>query len=139
MHPRTREVRQPDPSRHARGWASAIAMAAIALAAALVHAQSPWHGDYFPNVELRTQDNETVRFYDAIKGKTVAIELMYTTCKFSCPLETARLAEVYRLLGPRMGKDIFFFSISIDPSHDTPAVLKTFASQYSAGPGWTFL
>jgi hypothetical protein len=63
----------------------------------------------FPNVELVTQDGKKVRFYDdLIKGKVVAIELMYTTCKYNCPLETARLVQVQKLLGDRMGKDVFF-------------------------------
>jgi protein SCO1/2 len=102
-------------------------------------AQSRWHEQYFPNVELTTQNGERVRFYDLIKGRTVAIELIYTSCQFACPLETARLAQVQKLLGDHMGKDIFFYSISIDPAHDTPAVMKAFAEQFGAGPGWTFL
>ena len=111
----------------------------IATATAAASAQSRWHGDYFPNVELTTQHGEHVRFYDLIKGRTVAIELIYTSCQFACPLETARLAQVQKLLGDRMGKDIFFYSISIDPAHDTPAVMKAFAEKFQAGPGWTFL
>ena len=102
-------------------------------------AQSPWHERYFPNVELTTHTGAHVRFYDLIKGKKVAIELIYTTCQFACPLETARLAQVQTLLGDRMGRDIFFYSISIDPDHDTPTVLRAFADKYHAGPGWTFL
>src|SRR5262249_49164807 len=39
----------------------------------------------------------------------------------------------------RVGKDIFFYSISIDPEHDTPAVLKAYAEDWKTGPGWTFL
>jgi protein SCO1/2 len=73
------------------------------------------------------------------QGKIVAVNLIYTTCKYACPLETARLAQVARLLGARMGRDIFFYSISIDPEVDTPAVLKAYAQKYGAGPGWTFL
>jgi len=46
---------------------------------------------------------------------------------------------VQTLLGDRMGKDVFFYSISIDPERDTPAALKAFAEKYHAGPGWTFL
>ena len=110
----------------------------VAAARAGVTAQS-WHAQYFPNVELTTHTGARVHFYDLIKGKTVAIELIYTTCQFACPLETARLAQVQDLLGERMGKDVFFLSISIDPAHDTPAVLKAFARKYHAGPGWTFL
>ena len=100
---------------------------------------TPWNEQYFPDVQLTTQDGARVRFYDLIKGKTVAIELIYTSCRFACPLETARLAQVQRLLGDRMGRDVFFYSISIDPEHDTPAVLKAFAETFHAGAGWTFL
>jgi len=95
---------------------------------------------HFPNVELFTQNGEKVRFYDdLIKDKVVAINLIYTTCKYSCPLETARLVQLQKLLGNRMGKDIFFYSISIEPEHDTPQVLKDYAEKYHVGPGWLFL
>jgi protein SCO1/2 len=99
-----------------------------------------WGAGYFPNVPLTTQDGVPVRFYDdVIKGRIVAINLIYTTCKYACPLETARLSQVAKLLGDRMGRDVFFYSITIDPDHDTPAVLKEYAAKYQAGPGWTFL
>jgi protein SCO1/2 len=38
-----------------------------------------------------------------------------------------------------VGKDIFFYSITIDPKTDTPSVLKAYAEKFHAGPGWTFL
>lgn len=99
-----------------------------------------WGAAYFPNVELTTQDGAKVRFYDdLLKGKSVAVNVIYTSCKDECPLETAILAQVQRLLGERMGKDIFFYSISIDPTHDTPQVLKAYAEKFGAGPGWLFL
>jgi len=125
-------------STNIRWWRLMLAAWLIGLSA-VVMGQSRWHDGYFPNVRLTTQNGERVRFYDLIKGRTVAIELIYTTCQFACPLETARLAQVQTLLGERMGKDIFFYSISIDPAHDTPAVMKAFAKKFGAGPGWTFL
>jgi protein SCO1/2 len=95
---------------------------------------------HFPNVELITQDGKKVRFYDdLIKGKVVAIELMYTTCKYNCPLETARLVQLQKMMGDRMGKDVFFYSITIEPEIDTPKVLKAYTEKYHIGPGWTFL
>jgi len=107
---------------------------------ATAKADSQWGENHFPNVELTTQDGKKVHFYDdLIKGKIVALELIYTTCKYNCPLETARLVQVQKLLGDRMGKDIFFYSITIDPEHDTPAVLKEYAGKYHVGPGWLFL
>jgi len=92
-----------------------------------------------PDVTLVNQDGESVNFYDLVKGRTVAIDLIYTTCQYACPLESARLSRMQQLLGDRMGKDIFFISISIDPEHDTPAALKAYGKKYDAGPGWIFL
>ena len=99
-----------------------------------------WGADYFPNVPLTTQEGRIVHFYDdLLKGKAVAINLIYTHCSASCPLETAKLAQVQRLLGDRVGKDVFFYSISIDPRRDTPEVLKAYAQKFHVGPGWLFL
>ena len=94
--------------------------------------------DYFPNVELTTQEGKKVRFYDdVLKGKQVAINAIFTTCKDVCPLETANLVQLRRVLGERVGKDVFLYSISIDPKHDTPEVLKAYAEKF--GADWTFL
>jgi protein SCO1 len=99
-----------------------------------------WGADYFPNVPLTTQDGKVVHFYDdLLKGKAVAINLMYTHCSGSCPLETARMAQVQRLLGDRVGKEIFFYSITVEPDRDTPEVLKAYAARYHVKPGWLFL
>jgi protein SCO1/2 len=118
----------------------ATAMFAVFHTASTAADNTKWGAGYFPNVPLTTQDGAPVRFYDdLLKGKIVAVNLIYTTCKYACPLETARLAQVARLLGDRMGRDVFFYSITIDPEHDTPAVLKEYAAKYQAGPGWTFL
>lgn len=113
---------------------------ATAVPAAPSRVANRYGAGYFPNVPLVTQDGKTVRFYDdLLKGKSVAVNIIYTSCKDECPLETARLAQLQRLLGPRMGKDIFFYSISIDPEHDTPEVLKAYMEKFGVGPGWTFL
>jgi protein SCO1/2 len=122
----------------ARWW---LAGALFAVFASVAAADSPRFGpDYFPNVTLTTQDGVDVRFYDdLLKGKIVAINLIYTTCQYACPLETARMAQVQKKLGDRMGREIFFYSITIDPDHDTPAVLKEYAEKFHAGPGWLFL
>ncbi|MBV8754726.1 MAG: SCO family protein [Hyphomicrobiales bacterium] len=119
-----------------------IAAAVLSLAAVIVGVTVAAAGRLGENanVPLVTQDGEQVRFYDdLIKGKIVAVNFIYTSCLFTCPLETARLAQVQRILGDRVGKDIFFYSISIDPEHDTPAVLKEYMQEFEVGPGWTFL
>jgi len=99
-----------------------------------------WGAGYFPNVPLVTHEGKTVRFYDdLLKGKSVAVNIIYTGCSAECPLETARLAQLQRLLGERMGRDIVFYSISIDPLNDTPEVLRAYMKKFDIGPGWTFL
>src|SRR5262249_39562537 len=128
-------------------WAGFAVIAAILFTAILLTGATPaaadnsrWGANYFPNVVLTTQDGQKVHFYDdVLKGKSVVIDLIYTTCGYACPLETARLVQVQKMLGDRVGKDIFFYSITIDPAHDTPKVLKAYAEKYHVGPGWTFL
>src|SRR6058998_2034096 len=127
-----------------RSWggiaAGLFAGAVVFLSVGFASAANRWGADYFPNVPLVTQDGTTVHLYDdLLKGRSVAINVMYTSCKDECPLETARLAQLQRLLGERMGKDIFFYSITIDPKRDTPKVLKAYAEKYGVGPGWLFL
>lgn len=101
---------------------------------------SVWGAGYFPNVRLTTHDGRTVRFFDdLVEGRVVAINFIYTTCPDACPMETARMIEVHRLLGDRVGKDVFFYSITIDPERDTPEVLRRYVESWGVGKGWTFL
>ena len=101
---------------------------------------SPWGANYFPNTTLVNQDGKKLKFYDdMLKGKVVMINFMYSACHDACPLETAKLRQVQEELGARVGKDIFMYSISIDPTNDTPATLKEYAAKYKVAPGWQFL
>ncbi|MBI5288101.1 MAG: SCO family protein [Chloroflexi bacterium] len=94
----------------------------------------------FPNVWLRTHENRKVRFYDdLLKGKSVLISFIFTACKDLCPMTTINLKEVQDLMGDRVGRDLFFYSISLDPEHDTPFVRAEYASAFQVGPGWEFL
>ena len=95
---------------------------------------------YFPNIPLVTHEGQEVRFYDdLIADKVVAINFIFTSCPDSCPAETAKLVAVQRELGDRVGRDIFMYSISIDPEYDTPEILKAYREKFAIKPGWTFL
>ncbi|WPC06103.1 SCO family protein [Pseudomonas benzenivorans] len=125
-------------------WVWLIAAAALLAVTALSYgrpaAAERWGADYFPNVPLVTQDGKRVRLYDdLLKGKAVVINVIYTHCQDKCPLGTAKLAQVQRLLGDKVGREIFFYSLSIDPERDSPAVLKAYAERFRVGPGWLFL
>jgi len=95
---------------------------------------------YFPNLELRTHEDRPVRFYDdLIKDKIVLINFMYATCEGVCPGITANLTKVQRLLGDRIGRDVFMYSITLKPEQDSAAVLRDYAAMHGVGPGWLFL
>lgn len=128
-------------------WTAPVTAAAAAPAPA---APSPiasqgsggqiWGADYFPDLPLTGHDGKSYRlFSDLLKDKVVAINFIYTSCPDVCALETARLREVQEILGDRVGRDVFLYSITIDPKHDTPAVLKRYAEKFEVGPGWLFL
>jgi protein SCO1/2 len=94
----------------------------------------------FPNVTLTTQDGKKVKFYDdLIKDKIVLLNFFYVKCQGICPGATANLAKVQKLLGDRVGRDIFMYSITLKPEEDTPAVLNKYAKAYKTKPGWLFL
>ena len=121
--------------------ATTAALAPFALAVA--GKAGEFHQDgaaWFTNVEVKTHDGRTLRFYDDVmKGKIVMINFFFTDCDAICPLMTENLARVQELLGPRVGTEIFMASISLQPEHDTPEVLAAYAKTYGIGPGWVLL
>lgn len=95
---------------------------------------------YFTNLPLVTHENKPVRFYDdLIKGRIVMINVMFATCTSICSPMTKNLAKVQEYLGDDVGRNTSIISISADPEHDTPAVLKQFADDHGAKSGWYFV
>jgi protein SCO1/2 len=104
------------------------------------HPASPGVSRY-TNAVLRTQDNKEVKFYDdLIRGRQVVVNFMYAECHGSCPMVTQTMKRTYRALKDRMGKNLFFCSITTKPEEDTPAALKHYAEMRQVDlPGWSFL
>jgi protein SCO1/2 len=95
---------------------------------------------HFPNVLLTTHEGKKVRFYDdLIRDKIVLFNFMYVKCDGVCPGITANLVRVQKLLGSRLGRDIFMHSFTLKPEEDTPAVLRSYAEAYKIGKGWSLL
>jgi cytochrome oxidase Cu insertion factor (SCO1/SenC/PrrC family) len=93
-----------------------------------------------PDVDVLDQDGNQLRFYtDLIKGKTIAINFIFTNCTTICPPLAATFQRVQKQMGDKVGKDIHFISISVDPLTDTPERLKAWGAKFKAGPGWTFV
>ena len=95
--------------------------------------------DCLPAVTLVDQRGRDVTLA-SLKGRPVLIDFIYTTCPGPCPLMTSRMAAVAKLLGPKLGSQVTFVSISIDPEHDRPAELEKYAREHGADDaGWLFL
>ena len=93
-----------------------------------------------PDIEVLDQDGRKLHFYnDLVRGKTVAINFIFTTCTTICPPLGATFARVRKDLGERVGRDVELISISVDPATDTPERLKAWGAKFHAGPGWTFV
>lgn len=95
---------------------------------------------YFTDNPVVTQDGETLKFYsDVLKDRIVVVNLFYTECKGSCPLNNQKLSHVQDLLGERFGSDYIFVSVSLDPKTDTQEKIKKYADSFGARDGWLFL
>lgn len=93
-----------------------------------------------PDATVYDQNGRRLRFYsDLVKGKTVAINFIFTTCTATCPTLTATFRRVQQALGDRVGRDTGLISVSVDPTTDVPERLRAYAAKFDAGPGWTFV
>lgn len=129
-------------------WSGALRAACLAVMLALAacgNREAP--GDYpaantndcLPKVSLLDQRGAPVSL-DSLKGKPVLINFIYTSCASTCPLLTAKMAQVAHALGSQLGDKVTIASISIDPEHDTPAALAKYAAAQGADDkGWLFL
>jgi len=93
-----------------------------------------------PDIEVLDQNGRKIHFYtDLVKGQTVVINFIFTTCTTICPPLGATFARVQKELGDKVGREVRFISISIDPATDTPERLKAWGAKFHAGEGWTFV
>jgi len=95
---------------------------------------------HIPDTPVYDQNGKRLNFYtDLVKGRTVAINFIFTTCTTICPPLTATFRRVQVELGARVGRDVQLISVSVDPTTDVPERLQAFATKFKAAPGWTFV
>jgi len=122
--------------------ADAVVVSANSTVAANTSSDAPGSATkiVIPDVEVLDQNGNAIHFYgDLIKGKTVAINFIFTNCTTICPPLAATFARVQKEMGDKVGRDVHFISISVDPLTDTPERLKAWGAKFKAGPGWTFV
>lgn len=74
---------------------------------------------------------------DDLRGTVWVVDFIYTECTDTCPTQSLELARLQREFAE--APDFRLVSISVDPAHDTPAVLREYARRYGAGDRWWFL
>lgn len=90
---------------------------------------SQWH----------TEENKTIQLKN-LKGKTLVMVMIYTSCKAACPRLVADMRHIEAQIPDEKIKNIQFVLVSIDPDVDTPERLKAFAIENAMdGEQWTFL
>lgn len=95
---------------------------------------------HLPNVPLLTHEGKRVIFYDdLIKNKVVSLNFFFAKCDEICPLVTANLVKVQKLLGADVGTKIFMYSFTLKPEEDDVEAIRRYREMFHAKPGWTFL
>ncbi len=89
-------------------------------------------------------DGEEMELSDLFGDNIVLLTFMYTSCTDlnGCPLATAvfyKVKEHFKAY-PELASHIRLISISFNPEHDTPKVMKSYSSGFEQGhPQWLFL
>lgn len=85
------------------------------------------------------EEGEVIELKD-LKGKTLIMVMIYTSCKAACPRLVADMRNIESQIPDEKIKNIQFVLVSIDPETDTPKKLKTFAKEnFMDGAHWMFL
>ena len=91
-------------------------------------------GDEVPNFTLRNQDNREIHIKD-YRGKALLLTFIYTRCPVPeyCTLMSNNFAQIERALAqdPGVYERTHLLSISIDPSYDTPGVLRSYGAAHT--------
>ncbi len=93
----------------------------------------PQPGEEVPDVTLVNQNGQRIDLKQ-FRGKPLLLTFVYTSCPFPdyCPRMSNNFAQVLQQLqkNPTAFGDAQLLSISIDPEHDKPAVLREYGERY---------
>jgi len=121
----------------AASCAFAASPAAVPAQPATVAAAVPGNSIYQLAVPLTDQNGRTSQL-DERRGHPMLVAMFYTSCKFVCPMLIEALRETEAKLGPEDRKELSILMVSIDPAHDTVAVLRQTADErHLDGAHWT--
>ena len=87
----------------------------------------------------QNQDAEELQLKD-LKGKNLVMVMIFTSCRTACPILVGDMKKIHAKIEKNKLKDTSLVLISIDPTNDTPEVLKKFAAERNMdSEPWIFL
>jgi protein SCO1/2 len=89
-----------------------------------------------PAVPLLRYDGKKTTLAALTQAHATAVQLMFTTCTTTCPIQAAIFQRVQALLPAMSVNRIQLLSISVNPDDDNPAALSSWRNRFSAGPQW---
>ncbi|MDX9972679.1 MAG: SCO family protein [FCB group bacterium] len=85
-----------------------------------------------------TDSNGQTFTRDHLKSKVWVIDFIFTTCPGPCPILSGQMSRLHQTF--RGDERVHFVSVSVDPEHDTPEVMKAYAENLGANTSlWHFL
>jgi protein SCO1 len=124
-------------------WLAAATLASAATAHSLEDLQQDLRdrekyfqpiGKEAPDFTLEDAEGRAVGLED-LRGKVVVLHFVYTNCPDVCPLHAERIAEIQE-----MRELVQFVTITTDPEHDTPEVMRDYGPAHGLDPAnWMFL
>lgn len=129
------------PSRRRFLLASAAYLCLPAAAAEIREIpHNPWGriepADSVPDIGISLADGTRARLRDVLRGKTTAVQFIFTGCSSMCPLQGAIFQALQSMLTKSPIADTQLLSISIDPANDSPVALSAWLRRFDAKPGW---
>lgn len=94
-------------------------------------------GSPLPDYTLTNELGKVIRLSD-FRGRVLAFTFIFTRCPYPdfCPRMTDHFARAQKALStqPDAPKNLKFLSISFDPQHDTPDLLRAYAERHAYDP-----
>jgi protein SCO1 len=117
----------------------ATTFAAPRFAAAAARYQRSVERYSVPDVELVNQEGEKIQLKALLEtDQPVIVDFIYGTCTTICPVLSAGYVNLQKKLA-KEGRSVRLISITIDPEHDSPNIMKAYLKRYRAEDGWDFL
>ena len=125
------------PTRRAILCGSAVALLDALAPSALAHndAGEVKPPQLPPDTALTLQDGSRTTLRAVLSGKVTALQLMFTSCRATCPIQGALFAKAAKQLGDSVAT-AQWLSLSIDPARDDPAALRRWMDHLGAHPRW---